>query len=81
MINDIKNIEIALRKSQEALLVDSENQWDEIINGKSELNNNSDSPNRIYIRVCGQIVIDKHSKTSERIEYLVTTYMITLILK
>lgn len=74
MTEDIEDIEIAFRKLQQALLADSEEQWDKIINNKSKLKSNIETPDRIYIRVCGEIVIDRHSPTFNAIEYLVATY-------
>lgn len=74
MTEDIKDIEVTFRKLQQALLADSEEQWDTIINDKSELEKKQDSANRIHIRVCGEIIIDRNSATSDRIEFLVATY-------
>jgi hypothetical protein len=74
MNEDIQDIEIALIKLQQALLGETKEQWDELINGEYELRSDLDSTNRIHIRVCGEIVIDKQSATSDMIEYLVATY-------
>lgn len=74
MSENIKDNEVAFRKLRRALLTDSEEEWDRIVNDESEIGNNQDSINRIYIKVCGKLIIDKQSETSNAIEFLVTTY-------
>lgn len=74
MNKDIKEIEITFIKLQQALLSDSEEEWDRIINDKSEIEKKPESQNRIHIRVCGEIIIGKNSGTSGAIEFLVATY-------
>jgi hypothetical protein len=74
MEEDIQDIEIALRKLQQALQADSEDQWNYIINNEFDPEKNNDTPNRIHIRVYGEVLIEKHSSTSHIIRYLLATY-------
>jgi hypothetical protein len=74
MKDDIEDIEITLRKLQLALNVETVEEWDKIINDTYELENNQDSDSRIYIRFCGETILDRHSKTSNAIEFLVAIY-------
>ena len=74
MTKDIKDIELAFRKLQQAMLTDSEDDWDSIINVESQIENNPESTNRIHIRIYGEFIIDSQSGISNAIEFLIATY-------